>query len=286
MTEASLLQDRATGTEPALAEVLADLLKVDRVSSDDHFFDDLGADSLVMAHFCARVRKRPELPEVSIRDIYRHPTIGSLAAALAEVAPARVEPAAPAPVAAPARASTRQYVVCGALQLLFFLLYAYLAALVAAVGFDWISEASGIAIYPRVVAFSAAVFVAVSAVPILAKWILIGRWKAEQIPIWSLRYVRFWIVKTLVRSNPCALLFIGSPLYNLYLRALGAKIGPDVAIFSRRVPICTDLLTIACSTSTRRSATARSSATRPRCTAASRCRPVSDGTARRRSART
>jgi len=244
VTEASLLQDRATGTEPALAEVLADLLKVDRVSSDDHFFDDLGADSLVMAHFCARVRKRPELPEVSIRDIYRHPTIGSLAAALAEVAPARVEPAAPAPVAAPARASTRQYVVCGALQLLFFLLYAYLAALVAAVGFDWISEASGIAIYPRVVAFSAAVFVAVSAVPILAKWILIGRWKAEQIPIWSLRYVRFWIVKTLVRSNPCALLFIGSPLYNLYLRALGAKIGPDVAIFSRRVPICTDLLTI------------------------------------------
>ena len=48
--------------------------------------------------------------------------------------------------------------------------------------------------------------------PILAKWVLIGRWKPQQIRIWSLAYVRFWIVKTLVRSNPLAL-FAGSPLY-------------------------------------------------------------------------
>ena len=72
---------------------------------------------------------------------------------------------------------------------------------------------------------------------------LIGRWKPQQIRIWSLAYVRFWIVKTLVRSNPLVL-FVGSPLYVLYLRALGAKIGRGVAIFSRHVPVCTDLLTI------------------------------------------
>ena len=28
---------------------------VERVSVDSHFFDDLGADSMVMAQFCARV---------------------------------------------------------------------------------------------------------------------------------------------------------------------------------------------------------------------------------------
>src|SRR5206468_7834227 len=49
-----------------------------------------------------------------------------------------------------------------------------------------------------------------------------------------------------------ALLFIGSPLYVLYLRALGAKIGPGVAIFSRRVPVCTDLLKIGAGTVIRR----------------------------------
>ena len=72
---------------------------------------------------------------------------------------------------------------------------------------------------------------------------LIGRWKPQQIRIWSLAYVRFWIVKTLIRSNPLVL-FVGSPLYVLYLRALGAKIGRGVVIFSRHVPVCTDLLTI------------------------------------------
>ena len=73
-------------------------------------------------------------------------------------------------------------------------------------------------------------------VPIVAKWVLIGRWKPQQIRIWSLGYVRFWLVKTLVRSNPLALLAAGSPLYVLYLRALGAKIGRGAAIFSHQVP--------------------------------------------------
>ena len=45
--------------------------------------------------------------------------------------------------------------------------------------------------------------------PILAKWVLIGRWKPQQIRVWSLAYLRFWIVKTLVRSNPLVLLFVG-----------------------------------------------------------------------------
>src|SRR6266550_1942921 len=75
------------GVESTFAEVLAEVMRVDRVSVDSHFFEELGADSLVMAHFCARVRKRGNLPPVSMRDVYRHPTIRSLAAALADVAP-------------------------------------------------------------------------------------------------------------------------------------------------------------------------------------------------------
>src|SRR5207247_10302727 len=76
------LNDRrnaATGVEAAFAEVLAEVMRVDQVPGDSHFFDQLGADSLVMAHFCARVRKRGNLPPVSMRDIYRYPTIRSLA---------------------------------------------------------------------------------------------------------------------------------------------------------------------------------------------------------------
>jgi len=37
---------------------------------------------------------------------------------------------------------------------------------------------------------------------------IVGRWRPQEIRVWSLAYVSFWTVKTLVRSNPL-LLFIG-----------------------------------------------------------------------------
>ena len=241
---AALADTAPVPLERVLADVLTDVVRAERVSIDDNFFDDLGADSMVMAQFCARIRKRPDLPSVSIKDVYQHPTIRSLATALAEATPVPVESPAPTSVEVAGPAGTPHFVLCGALQLLIFLAYSYLAALVIAQGYEWISAGSGVLdIYLRSVVSGFAVFLFLFTVPILAKWILIGRWKPQQIRIWSLKYVRFWVVKTLVRRNPIAL-FTGSPLFTLYLRALGAKVGRGVVIFSTHMPICTDLLTI------------------------------------------
>ncbi|UXY23933.1 phosphopantetheine-binding protein [Streptomyces cynarae] len=240
--------------EQALAQVLAEVVGIEQVPADSHFFDDLGADSLVMAHFCARLRKRADLPSVSMKEIYQHPTIRSLAAAVPDTAPTRT---APAFTQAPGRepqtatgappgdtAGTTEYVLCGILQALAFLGYTYLAAMATAWGYEWISARSDLlAVYVRSVLFGGAVFVGLCALPILVKWTLIGRWKPGQIRIWSLGYVRFWVVRTLIRTNPLTL-FVGSPLYVFYLRALGADIGRGAVILSRNVPVCTDLLTI------------------------------------------
>src|SRR5213078_3371610 len=202
-------------------------LGVDRVPVDAHFFEELGADSLVMAKFCARVRKRGDLPSVSMQDVYRHPTVRSLAAALADVAPRPVQPPVSAPIEAATPTSTREYLLCGALQAVCLLAYSYAAVLATEAGYAWVSAASGaLATYLRLVLASSSAFLVVCAVPIAAKWLLIGRWKPQQIRLWSLAYVRFWIVKALIWSNPGIYLCVGSPLYGLYLRALGAKIGP------------------------------------------------------------
>src|SRR4051794_35319846 len=83
--------ESTTAVERAFAEVLADVVGRDRVAVDSQFFDDLGADSMVMARFCARVRKRPDLPPVSMTDIYRYSTIESLATALTDPVPIPVE---------------------------------------------------------------------------------------------------------------------------------------------------------------------------------------------------
>src|SRR6266498_4767965 len=118
--EDAVAQDRCTDAmtpaERTFAEVLADVLRVDRLSVESHFFDELGADSLVMAKFCARVRKRGDLPSVSMQDIYRHPTIRSLAAALVDVAPSSSKSSVPAAIEAATATSTLEYVLCGALQ--------------------------------------------------------------------------------------------------------------------------------------------------------------------------
>jgi non-ribosomal peptide synthetase-like protein len=230
-------------TEAILVEVLAEVVGAAQVRPDDDFFDDLGADSMLMARFCARLRKRGDVPPVSMKDVYHHPTVRTLAVMLDGAAPA-VEASVEPSVEPAARVTGPQYVFCGALQLLFFLGYTYTAAVVAAGGYEWISHASGwIATYLRIVVFGGVTFLGLCTLPILAKWVLVGRWTTQEIPIWSLAYVRFWIVKTLVRTNPLAL-FAGSPLYVLYLRALGANVGRGVTILSPTVPVCTDLLTI------------------------------------------
>src|SRR5207244_901276 len=144
--ECAVTQDRCidavTRAERTFAELLADVLRVDRLSVENHFFNDLGADSLVMAHFCARVRKQGDLPSVSMKDIYRHPTIRSLAAALADAAPSSVKAAVPAAIEPATPTSSGEYILCGALQGLFFLAYSYLAVLALVWGYAWVSAGS------------------------------------------------------------------------------------------------------------------------------------------------
>ncbi|MEV8593514.1 Pls/PosA family non-ribosomal peptide synthetase [Streptomyces sp. NPDC052012] len=263
----------APDTARTLAGLLADVAHVDEVPVDSHFFNDLGADSLVMAHFCARVRRHPDLPSVSMRDVYRNPTLADLTAALVDQAPPAPErpapeQAEPAEAAEPSSAADTSgartsapappvrgrphYVLCGVLQLLGFLGYAFLVAVVAARGYDWISAAEGLLdAYLRSVVFGAALFAVLCTLPVVAKWLLIGRWTVRRFPVWSLTYVRFWLVKTLIRTSPLVL-FTGSPLYPLYLRALGARIGRGVTVLSRSAPVCTDLLTIGAGTVVRK----------------------------------
>src|SRR5713226_4264853 len=163
MAESMLIENRcsaaATGAESILAEVLAGVLRVDRVPVDSHFFEELGADSLVMAHFCARVRKRGDVPAVSMKDVYAHPTIRSLAEALADVAHASAKPPAATVLELPTPTNTREYVICGALQALFYLGYSYLGVLAATEGFQWmVAGSADVESYLRLVLFGGVAF--------------------------------------------------------------------------------------------------------------------------------
>jgi non-ribosomal peptide synthetase-like protein len=233
----------AGSIERALANLLASMLDAGPVSADSHFFDDLGADSLMMARFNAAARQHAGLPAVSMKDIYLHPTVRGLATVLAEREPA-CQPAPASPDPGPAPAGRPRYVLCGALQLLVFLACVCAGSLLLVASSAWAIGGHGLlGIYGRLVVFGGALL-GLGLLPIAAKWVLIGRWKPRRIRVWSLAYLRFWIVKTLTVHNPLARLCIDTPLYSLYLRALGARIGAGVLILTSHVPVCTDLLTI------------------------------------------
>ena len=239
-----------TDTERILADLLAQALSAPRVSVDAHFFDDLGANSLLMTQFSARARGALGLARLSIRDIYLNPTIHRLAVALGQVV--LHSPPEPTPRARPWTAATqsnrrrasRAYFLCGAAQLAFFLAAAYLGTLLLSFGFTWISAGTDFGkLLERSAVFTSASFVAFVLLPILAKWLLVGVWTPGEIRLWSLAYLRFWVVKVLVRANPIVL-FAGTPVFVFYLRALGAKIGAGVTIHAPGVPLATDLITI------------------------------------------
>ena len=68
-----------TDRERMLHAALAEVLHAEHISTEHHFFNDLGANSLLMARVCAAIRRNPGMSNVSMRDIYMHPTIAKLA---------------------------------------------------------------------------------------------------------------------------------------------------------------------------------------------------------------
>lgn len=235
-----------TPTEEALAAAFAEVLDLDQVSVASHLVDDLGANSLTLARVATRLRQDTTLPPVPIRLMYAHPTVRSLAEALTGAD--RAAPAVPAlalPEEPPEpRVGAGTHRLCAVLQLLVLAGLALGGVLLADVDVAWIGATRAFdELLLRVLSALAASAVVVCLLPIAAKWLLVGRWRPATIRFWSCDYLRFWTVATLVRACPLAR-FPGSPLYVLYLRALGARIGSGAVILSNTVPVCTDLIEI------------------------------------------
>jgi non-ribosomal peptide synthetase-like protein len=235
-----------TPTEEALAAAVGEVLEFDRVSVTSHLVDDLGANSLTLARVATRLRQDTDLPPVPIRLMYAHPTVRSLAEALTGAdRQAAAVPALTLPQEPPEpRVAAWTHRLCAALQLLVLAGLALGGVLLADVDVEWVGATQAFdELLLRVLTALAASAAVVCVLPIAAKWLLVGRWRPRTIRFWSFDYVRFWTVATLIRTSPLARL-TGSPLHVLYLRALGARIGPGAVILSTTVPVCTDLIQI------------------------------------------
>jgi non-ribosomal peptide synthetase-like protein len=186
-----------------------------------------------------------------MQDIYLNPTIEKLARYIDALPPEAAGEPEPSrePIYIP---SNFAYYGCGALQFAWGAAWGALGVWIFVQSIIWTYAAmpSLGATYLRVVGLAAGLTLLSCIVPIALKWLVIGRWKPEVIPIWSLRYFRFWAMRSLIRSAPLAR--FGAPIYNLYLRLLGAKIGAKAVIHAAAMPVCTDLVSIGANTIVRR----------------------------------
>jgi non-ribosomal peptide synthetase-like protein len=227
--------------EEGLASAMARTLGLPQVSVTAHFFSDLGADSLRMAQFCAAVRADDSLPAVTTKEVYLNPTIRQLAAALG-TAPAGALPVVPMRLE-PHVASRAAYIATGAAQVATFLVYVMIIGWFVHLGYDVLTSGEWWDTNLAAVAVTAGGVVTTLVLPLVVKWTVIGRWTAEPIRVWSLRYYRYWIVRAFLSMSPARLL-VGSPAYNVYLRMLGMRIGKHALILTSNPPVFTDLVTI------------------------------------------
>src|SRR5208283_3434777 len=180
-----------TATEHTLCQALKDALGLEEVSIDSDLFSDYGAHSLLMARFCARIRQLEPSAQVAMRDVYANPTVRRLACAL--------DAARPVVIATPARPPDHRpsdfaYYACGAAQMTSYVVFAALAIAAGAAALDWMYDAvdSPILLYGRALVVAAVWFFGQTGLAVAAKWLLVGRAKAQAIPLWSPAYFRFW----------------------------------------------------------------------------------------------
>lgn len=227
--------------ETRIATLIGEMLGLRDVSVTAHLFEEIGANSLTITRLAARIRG--EMPDLSIsaRDAYQNPTIRRFAAAILRAGSRQAKAGATKP---PLRASRWAFYGTGAAQVLAYLgwLFFYALAFVEAVDFVDAAETTADTVM-RAIMVGPVAMIVTCGLPVLGKWLLIGRWRAERFPIWGLRYFRFWLVRALTRASPLAFT-AGTPLFVFYLRLLGARIGRNVVIQDTRLPVATDLLVV------------------------------------------
>lgn len=226
------------------------------ISVTDDFFVDLGGHSMLAAQVVTELRSKHNLPRASVRDLYSMRTIREFARHLAasdpgEVRDASTDPRTPSQRAFESVPAHERWTTI-AVQTLSIMIYEGILIAPVAI-FVWLSmsyaagtiDLSSVLWWGSLVGF--ATWPLMLFISIAVKWLVIGRIKEGEYPVWSYYYCRWWVAN-LFRGLSWSHMFEGSPLMPLYFRAMGARVGRNAAISTS---ICStyDLISIGDDTS-------------------------------------
>ncbi len=219
--------------EKRLYEAWSELFSRKDISVDDDFFLDLGGDALKAAEAVSRLREFAEYAGLSAADLFRHPTLEGLAKEVAGKVAARGEAAKPPPRPF-LRATESRHCRAGICQaVLLPVVYAVQAWvwLGSFLVFDILLETRESLLFSAVTALGIqlASLPALLALAVALKWLLLGKIRPGEYPLWSGYYVRFWFMRRFLAALPLRFL-AGTPALCLFYRCMGVKIGRNVFI--------------------------------------------------------
>jgi non-ribosomal peptide synthetase-like protein len=218
----------AGAVEEQLHRVWSEAFAPQPVSVLDDLFEDLGGHSLKAARLVSAARKVAGLEGLSLEDVYAAPTIRALASRIGGAVPVAVIDETSfhriAPwkrrlcVAAQTLALLPIYTLAGLQWFSPYIAYTHFAG-----NMDRISALVLSGLLFTVVPI-ASMFLSIA-----AKWLIVGRFKAGDYPLWGSYYFRWWLVRRIIGVTATPYL-AGTPMLRGYYRMLGARIGRRVYI--------------------------------------------------------
>lgn len=215
--------------------LLKEIFQVEEISPQADFFKDLGGHSLLAAVFVSRLREEFHVNNASLKDIYTHKKVDAIIRIWESKNKTKeyVAYAFKNQIVYHLNSNWRYY-SCWIIQS-FCLLVIY--------GLFAVTMFSPFLIYYYVqvetethINASLAAFLSFFIIPPVVnffntflKWLIIGKYKEGDYPLWGSYYIRWWFIRTIQRLNPVELLS-GTPLYNFYLKSYGMKVSSDAQI--------------------------------------------------------
>ena len=189
----------------------------------------MGGHSLLAAAFVSKLRREANIPQASLKDIYLHRPLSGLVEYW-ETKPVEETRAKKVFNEIP----RGRYLWCWLAQTVSLLfMYGLFAVQIffPYLGYYYVVEKHNSIAYAITTALCMFCFIPplFAGFSVAVKWLVIGKMKEGDYPLWGTYYFRWWFVKTMQRLLPSQFLN-GTPLYNGYLRRMGVKVAKDAQL--------------------------------------------------------
>ena len=223
--------DLKASLKERVIDTLTKVIPGKKIDLSMDFFTDLGGHSLLAATFVSKLRKEANVKNASLKDIYLNRPLSKLVEVLENNNEKQKESMEPYN-----KVTNLRYWLCGTAQAVaLFFIYSLFAIqiFIPYLGYYYMQVEHE----SHLLSFVFALVLFCVLPPLLAlfsliiKWLIIGKYKEGNYPLWGTYYFRHWLVNTVQNLVPVNFLN-GTPLYASYLRIRGINIKHNTLLSS------------------------------------------------------